>query len=133
MLLGHGRTSRGQRPLSTDTVGGTLGFLSSLLPQLNHESGPPGPQTDVLGLVVACHPARQQPLHEQEETQGYVCRREDQAKAWRVSERGISCMTRCGAASAVKMYLLVFCGFMGGFETVCCFTVSSQIWLRNEP
>lgn len=86
----------------TDAVGGTFGFLSSFQLQLNHESGPPGLKTDVLGLVVACHPAQQQQLPEQEETQGAVRRREHQTKAWRVSQSGISHMTyTCGAASAV--------------------------------
>ena len=89
-------------------MGGTFGFLSSLLPQPNHESGPPGLQTDVLGMVVACHPAQQQPLPEQEETQGYVCRREHQTKAWRVSQSGISFMIHCLAAIVELLLLLKF-------------------------
>ena len=87
----------------TDAVGGTFGFLSSFQPQPNHESGPPGLQTDVLGLVLACHPAQRQPLREQEETQGDVRRREHQTETWRVSHSGISyVMCNCGA-SAVKI------------------------------
>lgn len=59
-----------------DEVGGTSGFLLSLKPLLNHESGLSGLKTDVLGLVVACHSAQQQPLPEQEKKQGAVRRRE---------------------------------------------------------
>lgn len=94
-----------------DAVGGTFGFLSSFQPQPNHESGPPGLQTDVLGLVVACHPAQQQPLPEQEETQGDVRGREHQAKAWRVSQSGISRMAyNCGACiSVLWLYRRLFC------------------------
>lgn len=52
---------------------------------------------------MACHTAQQQQLPEQEETQGTVCRREHQTKAWRVSQSGIFPMTyNCGDASAVK-------------------------------
>lgn len=109
----------------TDAVGGTFGFLSSFQPQLNHESGPPGLKTDVLGLVVACHPAQQQPLPEQEETQGAVRRREHQTKTWRVSQSGISHLTPCFVVAASA----VFCGFTGGFS-ICYFTISSQIWLE---
>lgn len=71
----------------TDAVGGTIGFLSSFKLQLNHESGPPGPKTDVLGLVVARQP-QQQPPSKQEETQGAIWR-EHQTEAWRVSQSGI--------------------------------------------
>lgn len=86
----------------TDAVGGTFGVLSSFQLQLNHESSPPGLKTDVLGVVVACYPPQQQPLPKQEETQGAVCGRERQTKAWRVSRCGTSNMTyACGAASAV--------------------------------
>lgn len=118
--------------------GGTLWFLSSLQPLLNHESGPPGPQTDVLGLVVACHPAQQQPLPKQEETQGYVRWREHQTKAWRrVSKKAgflvwlVALLHFDGAASAIKTFWYLVPIFMGGFLNVCCFTMSSQIWLRN--
>lgn len=72
-------------------------------PRPNHESGPPGLQTGVPGLVVA----RQQPLCEQEEAQGAV-RREHQAEAWRVSQRQNSRMVLCckfGAASAVAFLI----------------------------
>lgn len=91
----------------SDAEGGTSGFLSSFQPQLNHESGPPGLKTDVLGVVVACHPAQQQPLPEQEEAQGALRRGEHQTKAWRVRKSRISCVTcNLSAASVVKIYLL---------------------------
>lgn len=101
-------------------MGGTFGFLSSFQPQPKHESGPPGLQTDVLGLVLACHPAQRQPLCEQEETQGDVRRREHQTEAWRVSHSAISyVMCNCGAL-AVKIY---GCFLAPGSINMCLFCV----------
>lgn len=123
VLLGHGRASRGTGAAvafpgrDTDAVGGTFGFLSSFQSQPNHESGPPGLKTDVLGLVVACHPAQQQPLPQQEEAQGALRRREHQTEARRVSQSWICCITCIyGAVSRswcdVGTWLLDFVAFL---------------------
>lgn len=91
LLDGYGRSSRGRGKLWLSLVqtvthpGGPFGFLSFTQLQFNHEGGPPGIKTDVHGLVLACHPAQQQPLPKQEEAQGAVRRRDHQTKAWRVS------------------------------------------------
>lgn len=70
----------------SDASGRTVrGFLSSTQLQFNHEGGPPGTETDVHGLVLAGHPAQQQPLPKQEEAQGAARRRDHQTDAWRVS------------------------------------------------
>lgn len=90
----------------TDAVGGTFRFLSSFQSQLNHESGPPGLKTDVLGLVVACDPAQQQQLPKQEETQRAVRWREHQTEAWRVRKTGMSCMVSY-CAPTVGLFLLL--------------------------
>lgn len=59
-----------------DQVGGTFGFLLCLKSRLNHEIGPPGLKTDVLGLAVASHSAQQQHFPQKEEAQGAARRRE---------------------------------------------------------
>lgn len=110
LLLEYGYASRGQGRLwlslgwTLTQRRGTSGFLFLL--QHNHEGGPPGLKTHVLGLVVACHPAQQQPLPEEEETQGAVRWREHQTKAWRVSQSGISCMTYAAEAAPD---ILIYC------------------------
>lgn len=108
-----------------DAVGGTLGFLSPCYRQLHHESGPPRLKTDVLGLDVAGHPAQQQHLPEQEETQRAVRWREHQAEARRVRNTFHSF---CDAVARVEPFLLLMafyilacgCGRIRGF---CCFRV----------
>lgn len=88
---GYGRASRGRGKLWLSPVRtvtrrrGSFGLLSSAQPRSNHEAGPPGAAADVHGLLLACDPAQQQPLPQQEAAQGAARGGDQQAEARRVS------------------------------------------------
>lgn len=93
----------------------------SFQPQPNHECGPPGPKTDVLGLAVACHPAQQPPLPKQEETQGVISWREHQAKTWRVSQMSGRAVILCAPLLLLFTCLTAGSYFLSALKTDCSF------------